>query len=531
MSPLRRIARSPLLTLLLIATYPIAFLWSINVAASFPWSDVFGAWLVALAVTAVIFVVVRLLTRETRSASLITAAMIIAIATFGHVERWIGVQPASTEERWLLVAVGLLLVSAVTIAATRGRSASDRFFVSVNAVVGLLVLLNVVGVAVGASAADLVDEELDAVQRLDTGAWAWSGDGAPRDVYYLVFDRYANAQVLERAYGFDNTAFLDALRQKGFTVVDDAIANYPQTAHSLASSLNMTYLDEVARQMGEESGDFGPIWRSLSDSTVVRVFDELGYKTIHIGSWWEPSRMDPGSDVNIVEGAISEFQAVLQQNTIIPALGRVAGVDSFDFRQQEFRRIGSQFRALEDIAGDPDTTFTFAHFTLPHPPYVFKADGSFDEDAGRPIGEAYLAQLQAANTMIDGLLTDLVAGPPEADPIIIVQSDEGPYPIDVESAGRKIVYEGAPDEVVWRKMMILNAYHLPGDGAAVPESITPVNTFRLVFDRYFGADLPLLPDRAYVYADQDHPYALTDVTDRLRDPSLPRARPRGLPST
>jgi hypothetical protein len=44
-------------------------------------------------------------------------------------------------------------------------------------------------------------------------------------------------------------------------------------------------------------------------------------------------------------------------------------------------------------------------------------------------------------------------------------------------------------------MKILNAYFLPGEGAAgLYPSITPVNTFRLIFDVYFGADLELLED-------------------------------------
>jgi hypothetical protein len=47
----------------------------------------------------------------------------------------------------------------------------------------------------------------------------------------------------------------------------------------------------------------------------------------------------------------------------------------------------------------------------------------------------------------------------------------------------------------------------------VPPSITSVNTFRFLFSRYFGADLPLLETRTLVPigADQD----LVDVTERL----------------
>ena len=46
---------------------------------------------------------------------------------------------------------------------------------------------------------------------------------------------------------------------------------------------------------------------------------------------------------------------------------------------------------------------------------------------------------------------------------------------------------------------ILNAYHLPGDGIeALYPNISPVNTFRVIFNEYFGFNLPLLEDQSYV---------------------------------
>ena len=45
--------------------------------------------------------------------------------------------------------------------------------------------------------------------------------------------------------------------------------------------------------------------------------------------------------------------------------------------------------------------------------------------------------------------------------------------------------------------------------------MSSVNAFRLVFDLYFDADLPLLPDRAWIHSDKHHPFNLTDVTERL----------------
>jgi len=45
---------------------------------------------------------------------------------------------------------------------------------------------------------------------------------------------------------------------------------------------------------------------------------------------------------------------------------------------------------------------------------------------------------------------------------------------------------------------ILNAYYLPGAGKEkLYPTISPVNSFRLIFDTYFGAHYDLLPDVSY----------------------------------
>lgn len=43
----------------------------------------------------------------------------------------------------------------------------------------------------------------------------------------------------------------------------------------------------------------------------------------------------------------------------------------------------------------------------------------------------------------------------------------------------------------------------------------PVNTFRLIFNFYFGTDYELLDDRCY-FSSYDYPYKFTDVTDEVK---------------
>jgi len=60
-------------------------------------------------------------------------------------------------------------------------------------------------------------------------------------------------------------------------------------------------------------------------------------------------------------------------------------------------------------------------------------------------------------------------------------------------------------------MKILNAYYLPDGGSeAIYPAISPVNTFRTIFNRYFGGNLPLLEDRSY-FSPVDDPFRLTPI--------------------
>jgi hypothetical protein len=91
--------------------------------------------------------------------------------------------------------------------------------------------------------------------------------------------------------------------------------------------------------------------------------------------------------------------------------------------------------------------------------------------------------------------------PAGQEPVILLQADEGEFPIEFARDQVDFNWLTARPDQLQRKFGILNAWHLPGvDPAAVGfhDRITPVNAFRIVFNAYFDADLPLLPDTTYL---------------------------------
>jgi len=106
--------------------------------------------------------------------------------------------------------------------------------------------------------------------------------------------------------------------------------------------------------------------------------------------------------------------------------------------------------------------------------------------------QEYLDQLLFITKKTTVLIAELLSKS-EAPPIVILQSDTGPGEY-VGQADRKLTEERIRQE----RMKILNAYYFPEKGyELLYESITPVNSFRIVSNLYFGTDYELLDDRSY----------------------------------
>jgi hypothetical protein len=143
----------------------------------------------------------------------------------------------------------------------------------------------------------------------------------------------------------------------------------------------------------------------------------------------------------------------------------------------------------------PAPKFVFAHIVSPHSPYIFGPDGEETQNADLDTIVGYTNQVTYLNKRILPIIDEIISAS-ETPPIIILQADHG----------------WARDEPE-RRMRILNAYYLPGSGdELLYKSVSPVNTFRLIFNHYFEADFPLLDDLSY-YSAMSSPYNYIPIAD------------------
>jgi len=500
---------------LLFGAYAVLFLWSQNLGETNP-RQVLLPLIAVVAGAAVVTIVLGLVLRDRRRGALVASAFLVTLLMYGHAAHILGAVHVPTlvqRVAW----VGLIVVALV--AAVR---LSDRSILALDTaldrIAALLVLVTLVLILPWQSRAFATRASLPQLPVAATETTAET-----RDVYWLIFDRYGSDRALSLRYGVDND-LPEWLEGRGFTVLPDSHANYIRTVLSLSTTLQMAHLDALAAAQGAESEDLTAVDERLQDPLVARQFKALGYRYDHIGGAWDPTRADDGADANFnVSTWPTDFLDALFDASAVAGLERVLDRGEAPDRKRQFTYSTYGLDAIEDLRDAPGPKFVMAHVLLPHPPLVFKADGSFltEKDAHGLTGQqVYEGQLAFTNTRIREIVDGLLALPEAQRPIIIIQADEGPWPLSY-GTGRNTSPDWAataPDKELEEKYGIINAWYVPGGtaGLGLYPSMSAINTFPVLFSRYFGIDYPLLADRSYSSRDWAHPYDLTDITHRLQ---------------
>lgn len=497
-----RLSRLPLHPLLF-AAYAVLFLYAQNLSEVLL-VDVGPPLGRALVGAAIVLGVASLLYRDVLRGAILASALIIAFFAYGHVAGVLG--PGTTDRIQLAFWAVIVIITAIH--AARSRS-----------VAGLTRGLNVVAIVLVVLAAiTIVPYEWNRAGRspvtLAGPVTAASGTIKAPDIFYIVLDRYGSADAIERRFGITGNDMYDWLASRGFQVPADSRGAYRATDFSLAAITNMQYLDNLTEEIGRNSDDRTPSHEMLAHHAVGRFLTEHGYRYYHIGAWFEATASIPIADENLSFDTTSEFESVLRDTTILPAVERVLDIETPETTFRDRHREGTlfAFRQLHRLATAPGPKFVFAHVLLPHDPYVFRADGSVipeEEARASDEGPLYEGQLEFANTNIKSIVDDLLSGPDDQDPIVIIQADEGPlFCRGVDCPEDSVDYAAT-------RFGVLNALYLPGVEQRLPATFSTVNTFRTIFREYFGADLPDLPVHSYNWPDNDHIYDFHDMTKFL----------------
>jgi biopolymer transport protein ExbD len=458
---------------ILLAVFPVFFLYTQNIDQSTA-RQALSPLLYAIPGTLVVWLLFYLWMRNIFKAALATTLLLMLFFFYGRISALLEAWGASITHSILLPLLVLVwgyLVYFIKVSQRDFRSTTKVL----NLIGVMLILINVFNIVSYQISKPIFVDQATPTQSAVAAIDSASSEAQP-DIYFIILDEYASPAVMKDLYGYDNGEFLDNLKNQGFFVAADSQMHNNETIRVVASILNMEYTPES--EPTEVS------YQRIENNAVVNFLRSKGYQYIYFGQWYEEQRYQIPADIyfNFYEAAekgtlTPEYSAILWNTTAItPFYNYLFGNQYEGYYRDGLLNTLSQLGKVPEM---PGPKFVYAHLLCPHAPFIFGPNG--EPVASTKYYEVddkqyYLGQYIFISREIDKVIQEILHKS-SSDPIIIVQSDHGPRWTDQ-----------------WER--IFNAYHLPGDGnALLYNNISPVNSFRLIFNHYFQTNYEMLEDK------------------------------------
>ena len=506
--------RSVIIHPILFAIFPILSIFSYNVR-ELSFQEIFLPLFLVLAFTVGIWISLRYILKNTRKSAFIISLLLVLFFSFGHVYNLVDDVTIDGldigKSRYLLVPFLISLVVGVYYFIRTNRKLNNATtitnFITITLI--LIVLANI-GTFYITNNENFYDDETivnSFSTILDTESTFIQSDKSDLpDVYYIILDGYAGTNSLKEFLNFDNQEFVTFLNEQGFYVHPQSYSNYPTTPTSMAATLNMQYVNHLADIVGSDLDDMHPTFKIIQENLVIKKFKSKGYTLVSFNT----------DIVHLDETKKFDFyycgdDTLLDNNVMNSILHQsIIGYFVEKVRYQEYRDdILCAFSELPEIKDIDEPTFLYAHFNMPHAPFIFSANGEpFDPARQSNLGSSgnvddYINYLKFTNMKIQKLVERLLDT--DEPPIIIIQSDHG--------SGFGIDWENPTDAMLKEKMSNFHAFYLPnGDSSLMSEATTPVNIFRVLFNSYFNEKYEILPDKIF-WVLWNKPYDFKDITD------------------
>ncbi len=505
---------------LLLSIYPIAHLYARNFVF-IPIENTFRILAVTLAFALFFLAAFKILLKDWALAGVLSSLLVVLFYTFGHaanaIEAWT-INLQITFDVSILGWIWLAALLVLSLLALKFRL-PEQTTPLLNIVAAVLVIAPVISIAsyaIAVSGSVSADEaklsELRGEQEAEEGMSQVAGP----DIYFIILDGYQRADTLLDSYGYDNSAFTEGLQERGFYLASSSRSNYLNTNYSLNTSLNLMYYHEFPDQI---------LLKSKYDLQTNYVSDFLrrqGYEIVVFDSGSDDTNdqyadifVTPKSSQSDGEQFINPFEQLLLRTTAAALLFQGSSLDagpgeaSDVFAKAVNRELAQRrelithaFGNLADYGASGGEQLLFSHIILPHFPFLYGPDGEelqyhqnlklywYEVEPENYI-EYYIYQLDYLNQAVLDAVDEVLAAS-ERPVVIVVQSDHG---------DSKFIDFDEPTSVgVDARSAILNAiYYSDGNYESLYQSVTPVNTFRLIFNHWFGTDYPLLPDRTFFH--------------------------------
>lgn len=485
------------LAIVLTCLYPCVFLFSQN-AGEANASDMLPFFLLFLVTALAGLGVCGAILRNFSRAAFLTCLGMLVVINFTMVTDAIEAALPWLHSKYVLILCGVLLLGLLVVLLRKKP----------NLTAGCIILALTFGVLSAMSVIQAIPKLLMTAryeeQREDRGNTenAQSGvvfSGEKRNVYYLLFDEYGGDENLMTYFDFDNSAFYEALEERGFSVSHTSYNTESCWTDTLVPNLlNLSYVAEDS--MPEK------VRRTyLEEPLLTRMFAENGYQ-VNLINHRAFLRMKGVRELTQgqTEDNISEY---LFENSIyckLPVIKEQITLWMFEnYRDHYQGPLENALEALLTCAQEAQAgpTLTVSYIQCPHAPFVYNADGSTrDLSTGWYWKDKslYPGQLQYLNTVILEAIDNIRESDPEA--VILLQSDHGArVPLHMVEQFDGPRFDAVKETPVMQSTLC--CVYLPGQRLEI-EGDTCINAARKALDAAFGTELGEIPAKTGYVLDE-----------------------------
>lgn len=323
-------------------------------------------------------------------------------------------------------------------------------------------------------------------------------DSTKPDIYLLAFDALGSTNGIKTDLGFDNILLDSFLKKNGFFVAKNVKANYNWTIYSMSTMLNLEYLPHwIVPVMNEPKVHF---WgtEALKNNSLFQILKSENYKIYN----YQPLSFDnkdwPGPPYfNFFKTQHFYFKTLpgrLQRDvfwnfikTDIPAIIKmqIAAIEKRNAEQKTLLdttiNLVKKTCSLEQMP-----KFVYGHFMVTHDPYIFDSTGkvlngqqALAKNKKYEVKD-YINQVKVADSIIQELVL-YIKKTNKKNTIIIITGDHG-FPTEI------INQSGYSFD------MFSSFYFPDEDYKSLNDNIQPVNNFRIILNKFFNTNYPLLKD-------------------------------------
>jgi hypothetical protein len=344
----------------------------------------------------------------------------------------------------------------------------------------------------------LIDARYTAYQQFQNSKTAIPDSQKP-DIFLLLFDGMPSSNALSSDLAFDNRHLDSFLSGRGFYVAPHSKSNYDLTVLSMSSMFNMDYVPTTEINTGNGIEMYFRSTSSLISNSLSRALTNEGYQLFN----YQPLSIFNNEDW---EGR-KTFGRMLTKNYFYRTLpGRILRDLSWNRSKTRFFDRAQQNAYVQNASlvshelnwltqkvkerCSSETTapkFVYGHFMVPHSPYIFTETGNIQpfsvpknlKNGKTKETDLFVQQVAYTGSVIKELVTYILANN-RRNTIVIVQGDHG--------------YTSAKTGGDFGCQNLTAIYFPDKDYRQLYPTLSPVNTFRVILNKNWGAKLPLLSD-------------------------------------